>query len=92
MCIRDSAWPLKKFIDESIEVYGKLEGKVGGVFTSAGGEFGGDICLRALRDMLEEHGMRVVGEGVIAIEEPDSDELKLCKEYGRRIAEEVMGR
>jgi len=28
------AWPIKKFIDESIEIYGKLKGKVGGIKNS----------------------------------------------------------
>jgi len=83
------AWPLKKLIDESITIYGKLRGKLGGIFTSTATQYGGEICLRALRDMLEEHGIRVIDDGVIAIEEPNEDELKACREYGRRIAERL---
>jgi len=83
------AWPLKKLIDESIEVYGKLRGKLGGVFTSTATHYGGEICLRALRDALEEHGITVVGEGVIAIEEPSEEEIEACKHYGRMIAERL---
>ncbi len=86
------AWPIKKLIDESIKVYGKLRGKLGGVFTSTGSRYGGEICLKALKDMLEEHGIRVVGNGVLAIEEPDREELKKCQDYGKAIAREVKSR
>lgn len=84
------AWPVKKLIDESIDVYGKLRGKLGGVFTSTATRSDGEICLKGLRDMLEEHGIRVVGEGVLAIRTPNKKALESCKEYGRRIAEEVL--
>ena len=35
------AAPMKEFLDESIKVHGKLEGKVGGAFSSCGIEGGG---------------------------------------------------
>lgn len=84
------AWPIKKLIDESIDVYGLLRGKLGGVFTSTGSRYGGIICLKALKDMLEEHGIEVIDEGVIAIEKPNEEELQKCKEYGVRIAKRLL--
>jgi len=84
------AWPVKKFIDESIEVYGMLRGKIGGVFTSTGSRYSGVICLKALKDMLEEHGINVVGDGILAIEEPNEKELEKCREYGAEIAKRIL--
>lgn len=84
------AWPIKKLIDESIDIYGLLRGKLGGVFTSTGSKYGGVICLKALRDMLEEHGIEVINDGVIAIERPNQEELQKCKEYGIKIAKRLL--
>jgi len=84
------AWPIKKFIDESIEIYGKLKGKVGGVFSSAGGEMGAKICIQGLRDMLEEHDIRVVGDGVYAIEDPSAEKIKECEKFGEMIAKTLV--
>lgn len=80
------AWPIKKFIDESIEVYGKLKGKVGAVFSSAGGEKGAKKCIQSLKEMLEEHGMKIIEESVYAIESPDEKEIKTCEKFGETIA------
>jgi len=84
------AWPIKKFIDESIEIYGRLRGKIGGVFSSAGGEKGAKICIQGLKDMLEEHGVKIVGEGVYAIESPNEQEIKKCEKYGVTIAKHLV--
>lgn len=85
------AWPLKRVIDESIEVYRQLGGRVGGAFTSAGTSVDGVTCLRALRDALEEHRIQVVGKGVLALGAPDEEELEHCRAYGRDVAACVMG-
>ncbi|MHA1721872.1 MAG: flavodoxin family protein [Candidatus Baldrarchaeia archaeon] len=84
------AWPIKKFIDESIEIYGRLGGKIGGVFSSAGGEKGAKICIQGLKDMLEEHGIKIIGEGVYAIELPNEQKIKECEKYGEIIAEHLI--
>ena len=84
------AWPVKKLIDESIDIYGLLRGKIGGIFTSTGGRHGGLICLKALKDMLEEHGIEVIDEGVMAIERPNEEELQKCREYGVKIAKRLL--
>jgi len=86
------AWPVKKFVDESIEIYGKLKGKIGGVFSSAGGEKGAKICIQCLKDMLEEHGIKIIGEGVYAIETPNEKEIEKCEKYGETIAKTLVGK
>jgi NAD(P)H dehydrogenase (quinone) len=85
------AWPLKKFIDESIAVYRQLRGKMGGVFTSSGTEHDGKVCLQSLRDMLDEHGVIIVGEGVLALRRPMPSDLEACRKYGRELASRICG-
>jgi NAD(P)H dehydrogenase (quinone) len=84
------AWPLKKFIDESIAVYEKLEGKLGGALCSAGSEIGAIKCVQALKDVVEEHGMVFVGEGVWCIESPGDEDLEKAANYGETIARAVI--
>lgn len=86
------AWPLKKFIDDSIAVYGKLEGKLGGALCTAGSEIGAVKCIQALKDALEEHGIKFVGEGVWCLEEPDKKALEEAAKYGEEIAKRVVSR
>jgi len=84
------AWPLKKFIDESISVYEKLEGKLGGALCTAGSEIGAIKCIQALRDVIEEHGMEFIGEGVWCIETPSREDLERAASYGEEVARAVI--
>lgn len=84
------AWPLKKFIDESITVYEMLEGKIGGALCTAGSEIGATKCIQALKDVIEEHGMEFVGEGVWCIEAPDKKALEKAANYGEEIAKIII--
>lgn len=86
------AWPLKKFIDESIAVYEMLEDKIGGALCTAGSEIGGIKCIQALKDVIEEHGMKFVGEGLWCIETPDEEALEKAASYGEEIAKAVVQR
>ena len=88
---------IKKFIDESIKYHGKLEGKVGGAFSSSANIAGGNETT--IMDILKAfliHGMVVQGTpkgdhyGPVAIEMPDDRSRKLCIEYGQRIARLVL--
>lgn len=83
------AWPLKKFIDESIAVYEKLGGKIGGALCTAASEIGAVKCIQALRDALEEHGVTFIGDGVWCIEEPDEEALKKAARYGEEVARKL---
>ncbi|PIR16950.1 MAG: flavodoxin [Deltaproteobacteria bacterium CG11_big_fil_rev_8_21_14_0_20_49_13] len=87
------AWQVKKFLDESVKLHGKLKGKVGGAFTSAANIGGGNetTILDILHAMLI-HGMVVVGEhqgdhfGPVAIGAPDNRSLKCCERLANSVA------
>lgn len=87
------AYELKKLIDESVSRHGKLEGKVGGAFTSAGNIGGGNetTILDILNTMLI-HGMIIQGDpkgdhyGPVAIKKVDERSESNCLKYGQRTA------
>lgn len=87
------AWEIKKFIDESVKLHGKLDGKVGGAFTSAANIGGGNET--AILDMLNAwiiHGMIVQGDpkgdhyGRVSIGAPDERVESQCRRMGERYA------
>jgi len=84
---------LKALIDESVEIHGKLEGKVGAAFTSSGGTTtGAETTLLSILQAMLVHGMIVQGRandkhyGAAAVEFPRKKELDSCKELGKRVA------
>lgn len=87
------AAPIKEYIDKSIKHHGKLDGMVGGVFSSSANPAGGnETTLMALIESLLIHGMIVKGMpkgdhyGPVVIGDPDERELKQCKFYGEWMA------
>lgn len=87
------AGEIKTLLDESVKFHGRLDGKVGGAFTSSGGIAGGnETTLLAIIEALLVHGMIVQGNpggdhyGPVAIGGPNDKVLQACKDYGRRIA------
>ena len=88
---------IKKFIDDSVELHGELEGKIGGAFASSGGIGGGNetTILDILKALLI-HGMVIQGAsegghyGPVAIGKPDARSKKECIAYGQRIAKLVL--
>ena len=89
----DMSGKLKEFIDRSVKIHGKLEGKVGGAFTSSGGTAcGAETTLLSMLHALMIHGMVVQGRhddkhyGATAIESPKKDELDYCRALGKRVA------
>lgn len=89
----DMSGKLKEFIDKSVKIHGKLEGKVGGAFTSSGGTAcGAETTLLSMLHALLIHGMVVQGRhddkhyGAAAIESPKKDELDYCRALGKRVA------
>lgn len=95
-------WKLKRFFDESFCAWGKVEGKVGCAFSSAGGQGGGAelTCLSVLSVLLN-YGMLVFGVteyssdkmtahyGAVAVGQPSEEELAACRLLGRKLAEHV---
>lgn len=87
------AWPIKKFLDESIKYHGRLKGKVGGAFSSAANVGGGnETTILSILDALLIHGMIIQGDcrgdhyGPVAIEFPDDRSQECCKQYAQNLA------
>lgn len=85
---------MKKLLDDSVKYHGKLSGRIGGAFTSAGGIGGGaETTVLSILEALLIHGMVIVGEagnfhyGPVAIGKPDKKVLEACSKYGTKIAE-----
>ena len=88
---------LKDLIDRSVKVHGKLEGKVGAAFTSAGGTAtGAETTLLSINQALLVHGMVVRGRsdnkhyGAAGTGAPNRETLKYCRELGERTARMVL--
>jgi NAD(P)H dehydrogenase (quinone) len=88
---------LKTFIDSSVKIHDKLQGKVGAAFTSAGGTAtGAETTLLAILEVMLVHGMIVQGRsddkhfGSTAVGAPHAKEIEHCKELGRRVAHLVL--
>lgn len=88
------AGEMKEFIDESVTHHGKLDGMVGGAFSSSANPAGGnETTVMALLESLLIHGMIVKGMpkgdhyGPVVIGDADERELKQCRHYGRWFAE-----
>ena len=86
---------VKRLIDISTEVRGKLEDKVGAAFTSSGNVHGGNqTALISIHQSMLIHAMIVVGDpmesggyyGAIAVGHPSADCEDSCKMLGARVA------
>jgi NAD(P)H dehydrogenase (quinone) len=88
---------LKAFIDSSVKIHGKLEGKVGAAFTSAGGTAtGAETTLLSIVEAMLVHGMIVQGRsddkhfGATAVGAPQAKERESCKQLGKKVASLVL--
>jgi len=84
---------MKAFIDKSVKYHGKLEGKVGGAFSSGGGLGGGvETTVLDITKALLIHGMVVQGDpwgshyGTVSIGKPNASARKECKKLGEKVA------
>ncbi len=87
------AWELKKLLDESIKLHGKLDGKVGGAFSTAANIGGGnETTILDILNAFLIHGMVIQGDpmgdhyGRVSINAPDSRVETQCRRMGERIA------
>jgi len=87
------AWQVKKLLDESVKYHGRLAGKVGGAFSSAGGMGGGnETTIMNILKALLIHGMIIPGTpsgdhyGPVAVGSPDGRSEENCLALGRRTA------
>ena len=84
---------IKELLDESVKFHGKLEGKIGGAFSSSANIGGGNETT--IMDIIKAfliHGMIVQGTsegdhyGPVAIGAPDKRAIAQCKRLGQRVA------
>jgi len=88
---------MKKFLDESVALHGRLDGKVGAAFSSSAIPGGGSetTILDILKAMLI-HGMIIKGEtrgyhyGPIAVGDPNQPALDECVRLGKNTAALTM--
>ncbi|MHB8174154.1 MAG: flavodoxin family protein [Nitrospirota bacterium] len=84
---------IAKFLNDSVKLHGKLEGKVGAAFSSSANIGGGNetVILAVLEAMLV-HGMIIQGVpkgdhyGPVSIGAPDERVMKQCRALGERVA------
>ena len=84
---------VKKLFDDTVAFHGKLDGKVGGAFSSSANLGGGnETTVLSILEAMLIHGMIIQGDwqgdhyGPVAIEEID----KRCKEICKRFAERFV--
>lgn len=84
---------IKELLDRSVKLHGKLEGKVGAAFTSAGGTASGaETTILSILKALLIHGMIIQGNphnqhyGAAVVGAPDGREEELCIDFGARVA------
>jgi NAD(P)H dehydrogenase (quinone) len=84
---------LKAFLDESVKIHGKLEGKVGAAFTSSGGTASGaETTLLSIVQAMLVHGMIVQGRaddkhyGAAAVGKPSKEDIESCERLGEKVA------
>ncbi len=84
---------MKAFVDKSLNVYKKLDGKAGAAFTSSGSSASGaETTLLSLVETMLIHGMVVMGRsegmhyGAAAVGTPDEKMLENCRDLGFRLA------
>jgi len=87
---------IKRLLDESVKVHGKLEGKVGAAFTSSGGPASGaETTILSILEAFLIHGMIIQGNphnqhyGLAVVGAPDAKEADRCRKFGTRIAKLV---
>ncbi|KPK19679.1 MAG: flavodoxin [Nitrospira bacterium SG8_3] len=87
------AAPIKELVDDSVKHHGKLEGRVGGAFTSSANLAGGnETVIMSLLQMLMIHGMVVKGDphgshyGPVSVGSPDDRAKEECIAYGVNLA------
>lgn len=86
---------VKALIDESIEIRGELENKIGAAFSSSRHRAGGrETTMLSILQAMLVHGMIVCGDplssgghyGAVSNGAPDDQAREECRELGKRIA------
>lgn len=87
------AWEVKKMLDDSVSLHGRLEGKIAGAFASSGSlGGGGETTVLNILQALIIHGMVVQGSpsgahyGPVSVGMPDANVKSSCVEFGKKYA------
>ncbi len=87
------AFEIKELFDRSVQYHGKLQGKIGGAFSSSANIGGGnETTIMSIIQMLLIHGMIVPGEssgdhyGPVSVGKPDKRVKDQCIRLGEKIA------
>jgi len=82
----------KCMFDKSVEIHGKLTGKVGAAFTSSGGvATGAETTIISILEAMLVHGMIIQGRahakhyGEAVVGEPKKQEEERCRELGKMV-------
>lgn len=88
------AYQVKKLLDESVDYHSKLDGKVGGAFTSSANIGGGnETTILSILEAMLIHGMIIQGDprgdhyGPVGINGIDKRCEDNCKRFARRFVE-----
>ena len=88
------AYQIKKLLDESVAFHGKLDGKIGGAFTSSNNIGGGnETAILSILEAMLIHGMVVQGDsegdhyGPVAIGALDKRVEANCQRFAKRFAD-----
>ena len=98
------SWKMKKFWDGMVDLWGKIDGKIGCAFSSSGGWGGGnEIACMSILTVLMNYGFLVFGVtdyvgdkftlhyGAVTAGEPRKDEeIEACRRLGERLAQWVL--
>ena len=98
------SWKMKKFWDEMVDLWGKIDGKIGCAFSSSGGWGGGsELACMSILTVLMNYGFLVFGVtdyvgdkftlhyGAVTAGEPRKDEeIEACRRLGERLAQWVL--
>ncbi len=85
---------IKKFIDKSVSLHGKLDGKIGAAFASAG-ITGHETTVISILEALLVHGMIIQGNpdgqhyGATSIGSFNKRDAHWCEQFGKRVAKLV---
>lgn len=87
------AWPVKKFLDETVKLHGELVGKIGGAFTSCAFLGGGnESTLMTILSACLIHGMIIQGNpnkyyfGPVSLGIPNDQVKADCEAYAESVA------
>jgi len=88
---------VKALFDSSVQIHGKLEGKVGAAFTSSGGNaYGGETTMLSILEAMLVHGMIIQGRansqhyGSAVVGKPQEQDEEKCRQSGKRVADLVL--